>query len=148
TFDEIRFGNVPSFVDQIIAKAGNHKIRRLHVYAHGLKHAWILGSDTLTAANFVQHQPQLARLRNHLTPHGWLIMHSCEVGNALTLLRYLTKTLNVHVIGGIGNQTVDSSSITKNFAVGTDYNQIGYQIVKATGEEYTRSFFPPDLQHN
>ena len=148
TFDEVRFDNIPSFVDQIISKAGNQKVRRLHVYAHGHRDGLVLGSDKLTVANFVQHQPELTRLGNHLAPHGWLILHSCLIGNALTLLRYLSKLWNVHIIGGIGDQSLEHVVVTSNYAVGYDYNEIGYQVVKATGEEFTRTYFPPGFRHN
>lgn len=145
--DEVRFDSIPSFVDQVIAKAGGRKIRRLHVYAHGHLDAWDLGNDKLMASNFARHQPELARLRDHLTPHGWVIMHSCLVGKALPLLRYLRSVWNVHVIAGIGLQWDIAASPPGNFAVRiSEFNEIGYQVVKATGEEYTRTFFPPSLK--
>ena len=95
--------DVREVVTQVIQAAGCRPIARLLLADHGTSSSMTLGDSSVSMHNLNTWQPELARLRGAFAPDGFVLLISCNVGNADALLRELVRTVGVPVCAATGS---------------------------------------------
>ncbi len=120
---EVYMSDVNSMVANVLLAAGERRISRLDVRAHGNPTQIIIGTDVVMVSNFSTYQGTLARLGPQFTGSGFVHLESCNVGQNLALLRLFAASFSVPVYSATGFY----NNILR-------YNTGGYVVCQPSGE--------------
>ncbi len=138
TIGEVVFTDVASFASGVLTKLGGSQLSLLHVQAHGHPSGIQWGpTDWVSPGTFSTHLPHFNQLKGRFHSDAWLDLRCCLIGQNLQLLRLFRDLWRINVIAGTGLQN--------NLL---DMNRAHYQVVAASGAEYTTVFAPPWVRYD
>ena len=89
--------DIREIVTQVIRAASCNRIDRLLLCDHGTSDYLTLGDSHIAISSLNRWQPELARLHGMFSAEGFVLIVSCNVGNADALLREIVRTVGVPV---------------------------------------------------
>jgi len=101
---EIYMTDVTDMVTNVLARIGTSTMSRLNILDHGNPQLFEIGSDMITVATLINHEPQLSRLNGHFDKSGFVHLQHCQIGQNQDLLLRLARIFGAPVYAGLDFQ--------------------------------------------